>query len=96
MAAESVPCVTVIGYVPGAEDVVAVVLKSGEPVTTLCLSPLTKPVVVAVKVGFAVPNDLLALVAVTVSKPDVTTSETEPDAGAYVVVSVGVKRTLRV
>jgi hypothetical protein len=35
--------VGVIGYLPTGDEVVAVVVTTGEPETTLCVSPFTKP-----------------------------------------------------
>jgi hypothetical protein len=49
-----VPIVTVIGYVPTGEVVVAVVLRLGAPVVPLAwVSPFTNPVMVQVNGGFA-------------------------------------------
>ena len=54
-------------YVPTMLDGVAVVVSPGEPLTTALVSPFTKPLYEAVKVGFASPKFRDALLAVTVS-----------------------------
>ncbi len=51
---------------------VAIVVRLGVPLTTLAVSPLTKPVMVAVNVGLAWPYTLLVSLAVTVSGAGVT------------------------
>src|SRR2546426_825825 len=63
-----------VGAVPGAVVVVAAVVRLGVPVTTAEGSPLTKPVMVAVNGGAAVPNALMASSAVTVSAAVFTVS----------------------
>ena len=55
-----------MGYVPGALVGVAVVVKPAVPLTTLALSPLAKPVKLAVKVGFTAPYARLVSWAITV------------------------------
>ena len=52
---------------PAGDDAVAVVVRLGAPLTTAKVSPLTKPVMVAVNVGRGAPATLLALFAVTVN-----------------------------
>ena len=63
-----------IGYVPTGLAVVAVVDRLAAPLTTLGVSPLTKPVIVSVKVGLAARYSRLASLAVTVSVSGVTVS----------------------
>ena len=48
MLADREPVVTVMGYSPGALELVAVLLSEGEPdVAEVCVSLLTKPVMIA-------------------------------------------------
>ena len=51
------PSAAVIGYEPGALDGVATEARATKPVTSLVawVWPLTKPVMVALKTGFAAP-----------------------------------------
>jgi hypothetical protein len=56
----------VIGYAPGALVEVAVVVNPAVPLITLLLSPLTKPVKLAVKAGFTAPYARFVFCAVTV------------------------------
>ena len=56
LVAASVPAAAVMVYVPAVDDVVAVVVRLAAPVVAVAtVSPLTKPVMVSVKVGLAAP-----------------------------------------
>ena len=66
---------------PAALALVAVVENAGVPLTTLLVSPETKPVIVAVKAGSAAPTARLLASAVTVRAALFTVSETVPVAG---------------
>jgi hypothetical protein len=56
----------VIGQLPKAEVLVAVVASVAVPEITEVLSPFTKPVMVSEKVGFAAPKTRNALFALTI------------------------------
>jgi hypothetical protein len=66
---------TLIGYSPGGVVLVAMVVRSGLPVTPLLprFSPTTNPEHVAVRGGLVAPKILILLSAVTVSHPGVMT-----------------------
>ena len=72
MLADRAPGPAVMVYVPTPLPVVAAVVKLAEPLTTLAVSPLTKPVMLSVSVGTAAPYVFAAAFTVTVNGAGLT------------------------